>query len=147
MAKSKLISVKLQRDGGLCYIPVAFDVRKEFGKARAPVKVTLKGHGYRSTVFTMGGVTGIPVRKSHLEAAGLAGDETLRVKIELDDARREVEVPPELARAMAKLRGAKQRWEALSFTRRREIAESIRGAKKPETRARRLENALQLLGA
>lgn len=145
--KAKTVRVKLRRDGPMCFVPVPFDPRAEFGKVRAPVKVTLNGYSYRSTIFAMGGVTCIPLRKSHREAAGLKGDEAIAVTIALDTATRAVEVPEDLAREFRKHRAAAKRWEALSYTHRREHVEAILGAKKVETRARRIANAIRALEA
>jgi hypothetical protein len=143
--KSKTVRVKLHRDGTMCFVPVPFDPRAAFGKVRAPVKVSLNAYTYRSTIFTMGGTTRIPLRKSHREAAGLAGNEQVTVKIALDTGAREVEVPAELAKAFKAHRAAAKRWETLSYSHRREHVEAIVGAKKPETRARRIANALRVL--
>src|SRR5690242_10122385 len=129
----------------MCFVPVPFDPRAAFGKVRAPVRVTLNRYTYRSTIFSMGGTTCIPLRKSHREAAGLEGNEQLTVKIALDTASREVAVPADLARAFKADRTAAKRWDALSYTHRREHVEAIAGAKKPETRARRIENTLRAL--
>ena len=145
-ATSKNVRVKLQRDGAMCFIPVPFDPKHVFGKARAPVKVTLNGYNYRSTIFSMRGVYCIPLRRSNREAAGLEGNETVSVKIALDAAKREVSVPRDLARALASAPGAKARWKDLSYTHRREYVEAITDAKKPETRARRVANTLRALG-
>src|SRR4029078_8664071 len=51
-------------------IPVPFDPKDTFGRVRAPVKVTLNGYTYRSTIAAMGGPPLIPFRRSHCEAAG-----------------------------------------------------------------------------
>lgn len=143
--KSKSVRVKLQRDGAMCHVPVPFDPKAAFGKVRAPVKVTLNGYTYRSTIFSMGGVTFIPLRQSHREAAGLVGDETITVKIAHDTTERIVEIPADLAKALKANRAAAQRWDELSFTHRREYVEAILGAKKPETRTRRVEKTLHAL--
>jgi hypothetical protein len=144
MAQSRvrMVRVKLRRDGAMCHVPVPFDPREVFGKVRAPVKVTLNGYTYRSTIFSMRGHTWIPLRQSNREAAKLEGNETLAVKIALDEAKRVVKVPADLARALKAAAGARQRWEALSFTARREFVEAITGAKQAETRARRVARAL-----
>ena len=139
--------VKIRRDGSMCFIPVPFDPKQHFGKLRAPVKVTLRGYTYRSTIFSMRGTIFIPLRKSHREAAGLQGDETLPVKFALDTAVREVEVPADLARALETLRNARKHWDELSYTHRREHVEAITGAKKPETRARRIANVMRALAS
>jgi hypothetical protein len=143
--KSKTVRVTLGRDGPMCFVPVPFDPKVEFGKVRAPVKVTLNAYTYRSTIFSMGGTTCIPLRKSHREAAGLAGDEQLTVRIALDTKAREVVVPEDLAKALKAHRAAARRWDDLSYTHRRELVEAILAAKKPDTRARRVANALRFL--
>ncbi len=137
----------LLRDGAMCAIPVPFDPKAVFGKARAPVKVTLNGYTYRSTIAVMAGVPLIPLRRSHREAAGVDGGETLAVQVELDSDRREVTPPSELVRALKAVPGAWDRWQALSYTHQREHVEAIDGAKKPETRARRVDNAVRMLTA
>lgn len=129
----------------MCAIPVPFDAKAVFGKTRAPVTVTLKGYRYRSTIAVMGGEAWIPLRRSHREAAGLSGSETLTVTIARDDAPREVAPPADLAAVLTATPGAQAAWDALSFTHKREHVEAFEGAKKPETRARRIQAALTLL--
>jgi uncharacterized protein YdeI (YjbR/CyaY-like superfamily) len=46
---------------------------------------------------------------------------------------------------LAKDKNARAAWEALSFTHQREHAEAIEDAKKPETRARRVEKTIAML--
>ena len=140
------VTVQLLLDGSSCFIPVPFDPKAVFGKVRAPVVVTLGGHSYRSTIFSMNGCVGIPLRKSNREAAGLVGNETLEVCIALDTAPREVEVPDDLQRALDANPTAAARWARLSYTHQREHVEAIESAKKAETRARRVEKALEMLG-
>ena len=67
------------------------------------------------------------------------------LEISRDDAPRVVELPPELEAALTVEPALRDRFEALSFTRRRELADPIAEAKKPETRASRLERALAAL--
>ena len=131
----------------MCYIPVPFDPKPVFGKVRAPVKVTINGHTYRSTIASMGGTVCIPLRKSNREAAGLEGGETIDVRLDLDEETREVTPPPDFVKALRAAPPAWDRWQDLSFTHRREYAEAIAEAKKPETRARRIENAVRQIAA
>jgi uncharacterized protein YdeI (YjbR/CyaY-like superfamily) len=93
----------------------------------------------------MGGKTCIPLRRSNREAAGLRGNETLTVKVAHDTAKREVRIPADLARALKVKAGALQRWDALSFTVRREFVEAISGARQPATRVRRVARTLAAL--
>ena len=141
----KTVKVTIWQEGNHCAIPVPFDPKAVFGKVRAPVSVTLNGYTYRSTIAAMGGRCLIPLRRSHREAAGVEGGQALTVRIELDTAKRDVEVPADLLKAMKARPPAAKRWAAWSYTRRREHVESIAGAKKPETRARRIERTIAAL--
>lgn len=143
----KTFRATVVRDGSLCLIPVPFDPREAFGKVRAPVKVTVGGHTYRSTISTMGEGPCVPLRRSHREAAGLEGGESVPVTIELDTETREVEPPRDLVKALEAAPPAWERWRELSFTHQREHVEAIEGAKKPETRARRIEAAVEMVRA
>lgn len=116
---SKTFKTTIYRDGSMCFIPVPFDPRAVFGKVRAPVKVTLEGYTYRSTIAAMGGTACIPLRKSNREAAGLTGGETLEVTLELDTDRREVKAPGQGAEGRATALGALARAELQPSTRAR----------------------------
>ena len=128
-------------------IPVPFDPKAAFGKARAPVRVTLNGYTYRSTIAQMGGPPFVPLRRSHREAAGLQGGETVEVRLELDTAPRIVTVPADLEKALRAVAGATERWNALSYTHQREHVEAIDEAKAPETRARRIARAVDMVNS
>jgi hypothetical protein len=142
---SKTFKATILRQGSMCAIPVTFDPKRVFGKVRAPVKVTLNGYTYRSTIAAMGGPPFIPLRKSHREAARLEGGETIEVRLELDTEKREVKPPADLVKALKAAPPAWERWQALSYTHQREYVEALASAKKPETRARRLESAVQAI--
>jgi len=85
------------------------------------------------------------VLKSIQEAAGVGVGDEIEVELELDTAPRTVEVPPDLAAALARDRKAAAAWEKLSYTSRKEIARSLEEAKKPETRERRLAAVIERL--
>jgi uncharacterized protein YdeI (YjbR/CyaY-like superfamily) len=65
--------------------------------------------------------------------------------MERDEAERTVEAPPQLKKELVKNKKARDKWDALSFTHKKEMAISIRGAKQEETRARRLAKIMQVL--
>lgn len=143
----KTFKTTIVRDGSMCFIPVPFDPRPVFGKVRAPVKVTLNGYSYRSTIASMGNGPCIPLRRSNREAAGLKGDETLSVRLELDSEKREVKPPLDFMRALKANPPVWDRWRELSYSHQREHVEAIEEAKKPETRARRIEGAVRMIAA
>ena len=138
-------TLKSEKSGEIALIEVPGDVRAVFGKARPAVVAKLGRYAFRTTIAVYGGTSYVGVRRSHREAAKLEAGQTIGVVIELDDAPRTVTPPKELAAALAKDAKARAAWEALSFTHKREHAEAIDGAKKPETRARRVEKALAML--
>ena len=140
---SKTFKTTIHREGSMCAIPLTFDPKSVFGKARVPVKVTLNGYTYRSTICAMGGSHWIPLRKSNREAAGLEGGETLEVRIELDTEKREVKPAADFVRALKAAPPAWERWQELSYTLQREYVEALVGAKKVETRVRRPESAVR----
>jgi uncharacterized protein YdeI (YjbR/CyaY-like superfamily) len=69
------------------------------------------------------------------------------VVMERDDEPRVVTPPVDFARALKANKAALAAWERLSYTHRKEYAKAIEEAKKPETRARRLEKAITALAA
>lgn len=143
----KKFKTTIFRDGSMCFVPVPFDPKPVFGKVRAPVLVTLNGYTYRSTIASMGDGPCIPLRRSNREAAGLEGGETLTVTLELDAAQRVVEPPRDLVKALKARKPAWDRWRELSYSHQREHVEAIEGAKKPETRARRIAAAVDMIAA
>jgi hypothetical protein len=144
---SKTYKTTLLQEGSMCAIEVPFDPKEVFGKVRAPVKVTLNGYTYRSTIAAMGGQFLIPLRKSNREAAGLQGNETLEVRLDLDEEKREIKPPSDFAKALKAAPPAWDRWLELSYSHQREHATAIEESKKPETRARRIEAAVKAIGA
>jgi hypothetical protein len=140
----KTFKTTIVREGSKCFIPVTFDPKMVFGKMRPPVKVTLNGYTYRSTIASMGNGPCLPLRKSNREAAKLEGNETLSVTLELDTEERIVEPPADLLKALKKVK-VLAGWAELSYSKQREHVEAIESAKKAETRERRIEKAVLAL--
>ena len=147
MAIQKTFKTTIYRDELMCLIPVTFDPRAVFGKLRAPVKVTLNGYTFRSTIASMGSGPCLPLRKSNREAAGLEGGETLDVTLTLDTEKREAKPPADLVEALKAAPPAWERWQELSYTHQREYAEAVAEAKKQETRERRIAGAVKAIKA
>src|SRR5215510_5049650 len=117
---------------------VPVDLKELYGRARPPLKVTIRGHTWRTTPGVYGGVAYIGLNKDVRAAAGVDAGDRVRVAIELDTEPRTVTVPDDLQAALADDRGAREAFEKLSYTHRREYVEWIEEAKRPETRARRV---------
>ena len=143
---AKTFRVRLGTEGaGSLFFEVPFDIKAAFGKARPPIKVTINGHTYRSTPAIYGGRTYVPVRASNRDAAGVKVGDAVIVTLELDTAAREVKPPIALARALKADPRARAGWEALSYSHKKEHADAITSAKKPETREARLQRTLKML--
>ncbi|HET9015329.1 MAG TPA: YdeI/OmpD-associated family protein [Thermomicrobiaceae bacterium] len=124
-------------------IEVPAEVVDGLGGGRRPaVRVTLNGYGYRSTVAPMGGVYLVPVSAAVREAAGVAAGDEVEVGLELDTEPRAVTVPEDLAATLDGDAAARRVFDALSVSQQRRYVLAIEGARKPETRRRRLEKAL-----
>jgi hypothetical protein len=107
-------------------------------RRRPPVTVTIGDYTFRTTVAVYGGQPMIGVNKGHRAAAGIGVGDTFDVLVALDEAPRVVEVPTDLAQALAADGAAQVAFDKLSYTHRREYVEWIAEAKRPATRARRV---------
>jgi hypothetical protein len=112
---------------------------------RPPVRVTINGYTYRSTVAAYGEVFMLPLAAEHRTAAGVAAGDDLDVEVELDEAPRVVVVPDDLAAALAGDPAAQATWDTLSYSNKRWHVLNVEGTKNVDTRRRRIEKALTAL--
>jgi hypothetical protein len=125
---------------------VPAQVVADFDSGKRPaVRVTIGRHTYRSTVAVMGGRFLLPLSAENRAAAGVAAGDEVEVSLELDTAPREVEVPADLASALQENAAARKAFEKLSYSHKRRHVLAIEDAKKPETRRRRIEKAVEML--
>jgi len=111
----------------------------ELGAGKKPkVKITLNGYTYRSTVAAYGDVFMLPLSAEHRNAAGVQAGDVVEVTLELDLEPRTVDVPEDLAAALAAQPGARDAFDKLSYTMRKEYARQVESAKAQETRERRI---------
>ncbi len=127
-------------------IRVPEEVVEQLGSGkRPPVKVTVGGHTYRSTIAPYRGGFFLPLSRANREAAAVEAGEVVDVVVELDLDPREVEVPQDLAQALAAAPEAGKHFDGLSYTHQREYVEWITDAKRDETRARRIGQTVEML--
>lgn len=107
------------------------------GGKRAAVTVDVNGYVYASTIGVMGGRFLIPFSSDKRAATGLSGGDAITVELTLDTAPRTVEVPDDLATALADA-GARAAFDALSPSARKAHVTSVESAKAADTRARRV---------
>lgn len=127
-------------------IRVPADVVEQLGSGKRPaVKVTVGSHTYRSTIAPYAGSYFLPLSRANREAAGVEAGEVVDVAVELDLEPREVEVPQDLAEALAAAPKAAKHFQGLSYTHQREYVAWITEAKREETRVRRIARAVEML--
>jgi hypothetical protein len=149
MAKQKLrftAKIEGKEAGVVAAITPPVDVPEFFGtRARVPVRGTINGYPFRSSLAPCGGRHMMPVNKLLLAGAGAQPGDVVDVVMERDEEERTVEAPPLLKKALAKNKTAQANWQKLSFTHKKEMALAILGAKQEETRARRLGKITEIL--
>ena len=134
------------RGGGGHLVDVPHEVVEALGgKGRIPVTATFDGIPYRGSIVRMGGGAVLGVQKAIMAGAGVSVGDTLTVVVRNDEATRQVEVPEDLAEAFGQHDAARVVFEGLSFSHRREYVRSITEAKRPDTRARRVERTIRAL--
>ena len=137
---AKRFTVQLERVGTTATMfKVPFDLKEAFGRARPPVVVTIRGHAWRTTPGVYGGVGHVVVNREVKAATGVDAPQRVQVTMELDTAPRRVTVPKDLRAALEDDATTKQAFSKMSYTHRREYVDWIEEAKRPETRARRVQ--------
>ena len=109
---------------------------------RPPVRVTLGGHTYRSTVASMGGEFMLPISAENRMSAGVAAGDEVDVDLELDTEPRKVSLPPDFKEALDRDADVRRFFDGLSYSKKRRIVLSVDGAKSAETRQRRIALAI-----
>ncbi len=127
-------------------LPVPEEVVTALGAGKRPrVTVTLNGYSYRTTISPYAGFYALPLAAAHRIAAGLEAGDRVDVTLELDTAPRTVDVPDDLAAALASVPGAREAFDKLAFSYRKEHVRAVTEAKQAATRERRIAAILAAL--
>jgi hypothetical protein len=149
MAKLKLkFTAKIDgREAGVvAAITPPVDVPEFFGtRARVPIRGTINGYPFRSSLMPCGDRHMMPVNSTLCRGAGVRPGDHVEVVMERDEEKRTVDAPPLLQKELAKNNVARANWEKLSFTHKKEMAQAIVGAKQEGTRVRRLAKVMDVL--
>lgn len=136
----------LQSGGTATGIRIPDEVVESLGAGRRPpIRVTINGFTYRSTVAVMGGDYMVGVSADNRAGAGVKGGDEVEVDIELDTAPREVDVPADFASALDKEPAARKTFDGLSYSNKSWHTLQISGAKTDETRQRRIAKSIEAL--
>src|SRR5262245_7651500 len=142
--------VKLQGVDGMdaAALRPPFDVPTVFGtKARVPVRGTINGYPFRSSLCNMGSGHMMVVNKQMREGGKCKAGDLVEVVLQRDRDERVVEVPSEIKKVIASNKTAEKTWESLSFTHLKEWLRAIGEAKREETKQARIKKMMDALKA
>ena len=105
----------------------------------------VNGVDCRTSTMPYRGAFYLGLHKHTREAAGVAIGDEVEIEITRDDSPRVLELAPEFEATLAAEPDLRARFDGLSFSRRRELADPIAHAVKTETRTARIERALDRL--
>ncbi len=132
-------NTKIKGAGNNAGIEVPPEIIAKLGSSKKPpVIVTVGAYTYRNTVAVMGSQFMISLSKAHREASGLKAGDEVEVTLELDDHPRTVDVPDDLAAALAEKPGVRAKFDGLAYSKRKEFVRQVEDAKTEETRIRRI---------
>lgn len=117
------------------------------GGGKPKVVATVNGYAFRTSIARMGDRYLLGVSAERRTAAGVSAGDVLDVGVELDTAPRTVDVPDDLAAALAAEPAARQFWDTLSYSNQQWHALQVTGAKSADTRARRVARSIEMLRA
>jgi hypothetical protein len=114
---------------------------------RPAVLVTINGHTFSTTIGSMKGAFKIPVSAERRRLIHAGAGDTVQVSVVLDAAPAEIEVPADLAIALASDPAAADFFAGLTASQRKGFIVLIEEAKTADTRIRRVEKAVTALKA
>lgn len=141
--------LELDSEQGGIYVLVPFSVEEVYGtRAQLKVRTTIDGFPYEGSLFPFGdGSHGLIVVKPIRGAIGKTWGHTVHVQLARDTAPRQVAVPDDFAQALLVTRGARDKFEKLSYSHQREYVRWVEAAKKDDTRRKRIVEAAEMVAA
>lgn len=146
MANLKFKTTLLQAGKTATGIKIPGEIIEKLGAGKKPpVKVTINGFTYRSTVAVMGGNYMVGVSAENREGAKVKGGDKIEVTLELDTEPRVLDLPAEFKKALDKNAKAKKLFESLSISKKKLYVLPVTNAKTEETKKRNIDKAISLL--
>jgi hypothetical protein len=115
------------------------------GGKRPRVTITINGHSWTSRVAIMRGRNLIGLSNANRKAAGVVTGDRVEVDLELDLEPRVVVEPADFATALDAEPLARSAFDRSTDSQKSQHLRLIENAKKPDTRARRIEKTLDTL--
>jgi len=135
--------------GGWVFLPIPFDVQTVFGtRSKVPVTGTVNGSSFRLSLQPEGdGTHVLAVSKELQTGANAKPGDLVQVILRRDESERTVEVPEDLELQLSRDSQAAAFFASLAYSCKKEYADWIASAKKPETRAARATKTVAMLRA
>ena len=129
------------------FLDFPVNVSRQLGsRGRVAIRGTMNGFPFQISAFPIGdGTHQIAVNKSLQAGARAKPGDRVHIVLEVETGPRVVTVPSDFKRALAASPKANAKFDALSYGHRKAYVDWISEAKKPETRARRIAESLQML--
>ncbi|OMC68240.1 hypothetical protein BK125_27470 [Paenibacillus odorifer] len=139
--------VRPDTNGSWTYLTVPFDAEQIYEtKSRIQVKGSLNDIPYRGTLMPHGsGKHFMVVKKELRDLAHAQPGDIVRVTMEQDHQLREIEAPEDFLDALSSNEQAEVYYNSLAYSYRKEYVSWIEGAKRPETRAARIQKSVNKL--
>lgn len=139
---------EILRNGNMdaTYVLFPYDTKELFGTGgRVKVKAMFDGIPYRGSLAPMGLCNHVLILTKDVRSkTGKKAGDVIEVVIEQDNEERTVEAPKDFFKELKKARLA-EFFEKMSYTHRKEYVNSVTEAVKPETRARRISKAVEMI--
>jgi len=127
-------------------IPVPPEVVEALGGGkRIKVVATIGEHSYRNSVVSWGDGFMLSFGAEHRAATGLEAGDHVTLDLVRDEAERTVELADDFAAALTANAAAHEFFDGLSYSQKRWFTLGLAEAKKPETRARRIDKYVEML--
>lgn len=130
---------------GGAVIEIPFDVKSVYGKSRVKVHVTFDNQDYRGSIVRMGGKFIIGIKKDIRANIEKDIGDIVHVTIREDVEPRIVQIPKDLRELLEQNTKAKKVFDNLSYSHKKEYVQWIEGAKRIETRNRRIKKTMEKL--
>ena len=117
------------------------------GRKAFAVRLSVNGQTFPLRLARMGGENMVGLRRDVREAAGLTVGDTVEIEIVADLGERTVEVPPDLAEALAADPAVTTAFDALAYSHRKEFVRWVSEAKREQTRADRVAKTVEMVRA
>ena len=135
--------------GAAAFAQFPYDLKQLYGKGNlVPVKITFDdSETYYGSLAKMGGPHALVLMRKEIRARlGKQAGDTVHIKVELDTRERKIELTADETEALVTA-GLLDFFKSLAFSHQREYHQWIEEAKKPETRANRIQKMCTMLEA